>query len=451
MNRRGRPPHPDVLTPREWEVPALLREGLSDQAIAGRMGISLDGAKYHVREILSKLGVSSRHEAAAWERQEPVPARRWLGLPLLAPFAGALVVLAAVAGLGVLAAGLVLDSEEAATAGDHSAEEAAALMLAGRELRGVITTASAERTTPSAALESLKREGVQLAGSPREDAEFWLVLFRGEFDVQVRQEGFRFLFPIGVPIGPRDGVERQCTRAAAKVYSDLYVSLIAGPELPADDCRSDGRASPEAAIAVAGQASYEVIGARALSDASAELTEGETVWQVTILNLPFEAETSTSLECRQMVVRMDASSLQILETTLPSEGDCVNSPIYSMTREDVQALAESKAYEEIYIGTLEQVEVERIRMADARTFYFAARAIHNFADDGPPTPSQSPAWRVAMRGALLLGGPLDIGACRDLTVYVDDATGEPIYMTYEVLEPDDCELPVPTYPPVEQQ
>jgi len=71
-------------------VLALLREGLSDQAIAGRMGISLDGAKYHVREILSKLGVSSRHEAAAWERQEPVPARRWLGLPLLAPFAGAL-------------------------------------------------------------------------------------------------------------------------------------------------------------------------------------------------------------------------------------------------------------------------------------------------------------------------------------------------------------------------
>ena len=27
MKRRGRPPHPDVLTPREWEVHALLREG----------------------------------------------------------------------------------------------------------------------------------------------------------------------------------------------------------------------------------------------------------------------------------------------------------------------------------------------------------------------------------------------------------------------------------------
>jgi DNA-binding NarL/FixJ family response regulator len=39
MNRRGRPPHPDVLTPREWEVLALLREELTDQAIADRLGI----------------------------------------------------------------------------------------------------------------------------------------------------------------------------------------------------------------------------------------------------------------------------------------------------------------------------------------------------------------------------------------------------------------------------
>ncbi|HSP54330.1 MAG TPA: helix-turn-helix transcriptional regulator, partial [Dehalococcoidia bacterium] len=72
--RRGRPPHPDILTPREWEVLALLREGLSDQAIADRLGISLDGAKYHVREILSKLSVTSRQEAAAWQPEERAPA-----------------------------------------------------------------------------------------------------------------------------------------------------------------------------------------------------------------------------------------------------------------------------------------------------------------------------------------------------------------------------------------
>src|SRR3990172_7435338 len=66
MARRGRPPYPDVLTPREWEVLALLRQDLSNEEIAERLGISLAGAKYHVSEILGKLGVATREEAAAW-------------------------------------------------------------------------------------------------------------------------------------------------------------------------------------------------------------------------------------------------------------------------------------------------------------------------------------------------------------------------------------------------
>ena len=74
MNRRGRPPYPDVLTPRQWEVLALLREGLSNEQIALRLGISVDGVKFHVSEILSKLGVGSRNEAAQWEGDERQPA-----------------------------------------------------------------------------------------------------------------------------------------------------------------------------------------------------------------------------------------------------------------------------------------------------------------------------------------------------------------------------------------
>ena len=66
MKRRGRPPHPDVLTPREWEVHALLREGLSNEDIAARLGITLATAKYHVSEIITKLGVRDRREAARW-------------------------------------------------------------------------------------------------------------------------------------------------------------------------------------------------------------------------------------------------------------------------------------------------------------------------------------------------------------------------------------------------
>ncbi|MCH8009406.1 MAG: helix-turn-helix transcriptional regulator, partial [Chloroflexi bacterium] len=50
MSKRGRPKHPDILTPREWEVLALLRESLSNDEIAQRLGISLAGAKYHVSE-----------------------------------------------------------------------------------------------------------------------------------------------------------------------------------------------------------------------------------------------------------------------------------------------------------------------------------------------------------------------------------------------------------------
>ena len=67
MKRRGRPPHPDVLTPREWEVLDLLREGVSNEEIAQRLGITLAGAKYHVSEILGKLGLSGRGEAAVWQ------------------------------------------------------------------------------------------------------------------------------------------------------------------------------------------------------------------------------------------------------------------------------------------------------------------------------------------------------------------------------------------------
>ncbi|MEX0682128.1 MAG: helix-turn-helix transcriptional regulator [Dehalococcoidia bacterium] len=98
----------DELTPREREVFELVRAGLTNEEIADRLGISLDGAKYHVSSILSKLGVSTREEAA--RLAEPVGRRwSWLGVPLAAKLAGAVVLVAAVAGLGVLALGVVSD------------------------------------------------------------------------------------------------------------------------------------------------------------------------------------------------------------------------------------------------------------------------------------------------------------------------------------------------------
>jgi DNA-binding NarL/FixJ family response regulator len=52
------------LTKREVEVLALIRQGLSNQQIAHTLWIAESTAKVHVRNILSKLGVRSRTEAA---------------------------------------------------------------------------------------------------------------------------------------------------------------------------------------------------------------------------------------------------------------------------------------------------------------------------------------------------------------------------------------------------
>jgi DNA-binding CsgD family transcriptional regulator len=101
---RGRPRHPDILTPREWEVLALIREGLSDPQIAERLQISLDGAKYHVSEILARLEVSTREQAAAWEPPMQQPSHGWviamwkIGLAIGAS--------GAIAGLSLLAVGV---------------------------------------------------------------------------------------------------------------------------------------------------------------------------------------------------------------------------------------------------------------------------------------------------------------------------------------------------------
>jgi DNA-binding NarL/FixJ family response regulator len=56
-------PAPETLTPRELEVLRLLAEGLSNKAIARRLGISEHTVKFHANAILGKLGAQSRTEA----------------------------------------------------------------------------------------------------------------------------------------------------------------------------------------------------------------------------------------------------------------------------------------------------------------------------------------------------------------------------------------------------
>jgi NarL family two-component system response regulator LiaR len=57
------------LSPREREVLAQMNHGLSNRAIADRLVISRSTVDFHVSNILSKLGVSSRTEAVAFAIQ----------------------------------------------------------------------------------------------------------------------------------------------------------------------------------------------------------------------------------------------------------------------------------------------------------------------------------------------------------------------------------------------
>jgi DNA-binding NarL/FixJ family response regulator len=78
LARRGRldlgadtPPAPRAvgLTPRELEVLRLLVAGKSNRQIAEQLFISGKTASVHVTNILAKLGVHSRLEAAARARE----------------------------------------------------------------------------------------------------------------------------------------------------------------------------------------------------------------------------------------------------------------------------------------------------------------------------------------------------------------------------------------------
>lgn len=66
MTKRGRPPHPDILTPAEWRVVEGVRHGLTNPAIAARCNLTLDAVKFHVSSALGKLELTSRQDLQQW-------------------------------------------------------------------------------------------------------------------------------------------------------------------------------------------------------------------------------------------------------------------------------------------------------------------------------------------------------------------------------------------------
>ena len=88
------------VTPRQRQVLDLLVHGKTNAQIADELGISLEGAKWHVREVLEVTGAGSREEAAElWRTENGLPrrfARMSWGVATAAALAGLAAVLAAV-------------------------------------------------------------------------------------------------------------------------------------------------------------------------------------------------------------------------------------------------------------------------------------------------------------------------------------------------------------------
>lgn len=96
-------------TPRQREVLDLIARDKTNQEIADTLGVSLDGAKWHMREILSKLNVERREDAAEYWRLHngwrPRLGRAWRSL---AGVSALKLTGAAVAGATVLFAGVAV-------------------------------------------------------------------------------------------------------------------------------------------------------------------------------------------------------------------------------------------------------------------------------------------------------------------------------------------------------
>jgi DNA-binding NarL/FixJ family response regulator len=60
----------NALTPRELEVLGLIARGRSNKLIARELGVSEKTVKTHVSNLLGKLGVSDRTQAALYAVRE---------------------------------------------------------------------------------------------------------------------------------------------------------------------------------------------------------------------------------------------------------------------------------------------------------------------------------------------------------------------------------------------
>lgn len=138
------------LSPRQREVLDLIARGQTNAEIADSLGVSLDGAKYHVREILAKLDVESREEAAsywhAYNRPTAKLARALsgvFGLGTLKVVAGSAALVAAGGAVAAIVVGINA-ARESGSGGD------AVATLPADDTPPATATADATATAPAA-------------------------------------------------------------------------------------------------------------------------------------------------------------------------------------------------------------------------------------------------------------------------------------------------------------
>jgi len=213
MAKRGRPRYPDILTPRESEVIALLREGLTNEQIAERLGVSRDGVKYHVSEILSKLGVATREEAAAWRSEEARP--WWMGglafifwparhIPFgaAATTAGAVAVVATAGGIALLAWGLAITNREDDATGLAQVPTATASAESTRLSPSPAATVMGTAVAATPVVTPTPRETPQPTPTPAEEAATAAELIARAYEAMTRTS-----FAADVPPEPPAGAQ----------------------------------------------------------------------------------------------------------------------------------------------------------------------------------------------------------------------------------------------------
>jgi DNA-binding CsgD family transcriptional regulator len=97
------------LTDRQREVLRMIAAGRTNGDIADALDMTLAGAKWHVSELLTKLGLESREAAAAYYRWRETPHRRFARSAR-----GLLSATALKVGLGVAAGGVAVVAGAAA-------------------------------------------------------------------------------------------------------------------------------------------------------------------------------------------------------------------------------------------------------------------------------------------------------------------------------------------------